>query len=118
MKVFNDFFILPDTLEKSKFSQEIFVYKVQFSDIIKIKMVKGSNKCNICGKSGSKGWFGIPKNEEIARKWVQVIGSATEDNEVPKSAKACFRHFSVTELFIYPDLVKPKPGKKMLETCK
>ena len=77
-------------------------------------MVKASNKCNICGKSGSKGWFGVPKNEETARKWVQVIGSVTEDNKVPKSAKACFRHFSVKDLFIYPDLVKPKPGKKML----
>ena len=75
------------------------------------------NKCAICGKFGSKGWFKLPTDQDQCRHWIRVIQSedteGQEPKQIAKSAKICFRHFSINQIDIGPNLVKPRPGKKM-----
>ena len=60
-----------------------------------------SNKCAICAKRGTKGWFQVPKESPSdntpKRQWLSVINP---EEEVTESTRVCFRHFSRDDITI------------------
>ena len=57
-----------------------------------------SNKCDVCGARGSKGYLSVPKESDqttFKRQWQAVISV-----EVSPTTRVCFRHFARDELYL------------------
>jgi len=61
-----------------------------------------------CGQSGSKGFFALPKNEEVAKSWLQSL-KASEYFLTKKNSFICYRHFDSFKLD--GKRLKPKAGR-------
>jgi len=52
---------------------------------------------NGCREGGSKGLFSLPKNEELAKLWIEGIKSNNNLLKL-KNVYVCFRHFQQDDI--------------------